>query len=321
MTNDTIETQSDPLLYYQAVGFVRGQYLPSKDSFSQGILITEDGLMAPTNLLGAASFSLSKHKELLQESQIWIVYPRTKLQPPHLHFAVRAIRIPLPDEDLEAVYKTINCFKIRGLVTYINSEAGKFVVRVYRNVKPSEALENSKDDKPSEALENSKDDKPSEALSSLDDKSSEALENSKDDKPSEALSSLDDKPSEALENSKDDKPSEALSSLDDKPSEALENSKDDKRSKTLENSKNDKRSKTLENSKNDKPILLTLVGVMPKDAYGQFWELRVHREADQLVLTEGKFLAQVFKPKKKASKKRKGKKKKTKKPNANNSTS
>ena len=298
MTNDTIETQSDPLLYYQAVGFVRGQYLPSKDSFSQGILITEDGLMAPTNLLGAASFSLSKHKELLQESQIWIVYPRTKLQPPHLHFAVRAIRIPLPDEDLEAVYKTINCFKIRGLVTYINSEAGKFVVRVYRNVKPSEALENSKDDKPSEALENSK-----------------------DDKPSEALSSLDDKPSEALENSKDDKPSEALSSLDDKPSEALENSKDDKRSKTLENSKNDKRSKTLENSKNDKPILLTLVGVMPKDAYGQFWELRVHREADQLVLTEGKFLAQVFKPKKKASKKRKGKKKKTKKPNANNSTS
>ena len=298
MTNDTIETQSDPLLYYQAVGFVRGQYLPSKDSFSQGILITEDGLMAPTNLLGAASFSLSKHKELLQESQIWIVYPRTKLQPPHLHFAVRAIRIPLPDEDLEAVYKTINCFKIRGLVTYINSEAGKFVVRVYRNVKPSEALENSKDDKPSEALENSKDDKPSEALSSLDDKSSEALENSKDDKPSEALSSLDDK-----------------------PSEALENSKDDKRSKTLENSKNDKRSKTLENSKNDKPILLTLVGVMPKDAYGQFWELRVHREADQLVLTEGKFLAQVFKPKKKASKKRKGKKKKTKKPNANNSTS
>lgn len=206
MTNCTAPIQPDTGLYYQAVGFVRGQYLPSQDSFSQGILVTEDGLMAPANLLGAASFLLGKHEELLQGSHIWIVYPRTRLQPPYLHFAVRAIRQPPTREELEAAYKSIDYFTVRGLVTYIDNEAGKFVVRVYRNVKPSNILERPK---------------------------------------------------------------------------------------------------------NDQPFLLTLVGIMPKEAYGQFWELRVHREADQLVLKEATFVAQVFKPKKETSKKRQSKKGKT----------
>ncbi|HEY9849153.1 MAG TPA: hypothetical protein V6D28_06825 [Leptolyngbyaceae cyanobacterium] len=81
MANCTTPIQPDTELYYQAVGLVRGQYLPSQGSFSQGILLTEDGLMAPANLLGTATSLLEKHEELLQEPHIWIVYPRTKRQP------------------------------------------------------------------------------------------------------------------------------------------------------------------------------------------------------------------------------------------------
>lgn len=203
MTNNTTPIQIDPRLYYQAVGLVRGQYLPGKDSFSQGIFVTEDGFMAPANLLGAATSLLEKHEELLQGSHIWIVYPRTKLQPPHLHFALRAIRQPPLGKDLEIVHNNIDLFTVRGIVTYIDSKADKFVVRVYRNVKPSDVPEQAKD---------------------------------------------------------------------------------------------------------DQLFLLTLVGTMPKEAYGQFWELQVHRQADRLILKEAKFIAQVFKPKIETTKKRQPKK-------------
>ncbi|MFB2920638.1 hypothetical protein [Aerosakkonema funiforme] len=206
MINCTTPIQPDTELYYQAVGLVRGQYLPSQGSFSQGILLTEDGLMAPANLLGAATSLLERHEELLQQPHIWIVYPRTKLQPPHLQFALRAIRQPPAPEELEVVHQNIDYFTVRGLVTYIDDKAGNFVVRVYRNVKSSDITEHTKD-------------------------------------------------------------------------------------------------------KDDQLFLLTLVGIMPKDAYGQFWELRVHRQADRLILKDAKFIAQVFQPKKKPSKKRQTKKK------------
>jgi hypothetical protein len=50
-------TLPEPELFFQAVGLVRGQYLPSAGTPGQGILLLNDGLMTPTNLLASAAYS------------------------------------------------------------------------------------------------------------------------------------------------------------------------------------------------------------------------------------------------------------------------
>ena len=194
---NTTSPTPNTTLYFQAVGLVRGQYFPSTETFNKGVLLLDDGVMAPTNLLSKAAYLLQGNSELLGESQIWIVYPRTRIQnPPYLNFAARALRLPEADEDLEAIDRNIDYFTIRGIVTYIDRAADKFVVRIYRNAPKGE------------------------------------------------------------------------------PPAFLELEKDEPQQ------------------------ILTIKGVLPESAYGQFWELHVHRIADQLFLKQATFIAQVFKPKK-----------------------
>ena len=123
-------------LFFQAVGLVRGQYLPSAETKEKGILLLDDGVMAPTNLLASAAYTLDKNSQLLDSPQVWIVYPRVKLQPPFLHFAIRGVRNPLQGEDSDIINQSVDDFTIRGIVSQENSKAGKFVVKVYRNFMP-----------------------------------------------------------------------------------------------------------------------------------------------------------------------------------------
>jgi hypothetical protein len=120
-------------LQYRAIGVVKGQYFPTQSDLIRGILVLEDGAIAPVHFLASSISFLKKHMELLNAPQFWIVYPKTQLEAPHLHFAVKGVKSVSEEENSEALTVQKDHFSVRGLVTYIDSKAGTFVVRIYHN--------------------------------------------------------------------------------------------------------------------------------------------------------------------------------------------
>jgi hypothetical protein len=138
--NGQTSTVLPDTLHYKAVGWVKWQYLPSSDNFTTGILLLEDGVVASANLLVSASRFLKNRKDLLENSQVWIVYPHTRPKdPPYFHFTIRGISLPESKSKLEDFVERVDSFQVDGLVIYGNSETKMLVVRIYRNTVPSTA--------------------------------------------------------------------------------------------------------------------------------------------------------------------------------------
>lgn len=133
--SEPISTTMPNTLHYKAVGWVRGQYIPSSEDFTTGILLLEDGVVASANLLMSASQFLKTRKQLLESSQIWAVYPHTRPNnPPYFHFTIRGISLPGAKFKAEDVIERVDSFHVDGVVTYVNVKAKRFGVRVYRNI-------------------------------------------------------------------------------------------------------------------------------------------------------------------------------------------
>jgi hypothetical protein len=127
MTDSYAIAPADTELQYRAIGLVRGRYIPSEKNFNSGILLLDDNTVAPANIQsGATAHFLKKHQDLLNASHVWLVYPRTKLQPPYLRFIVTALRSK--GNPSEGDY-----FSVRGSIVDLDISAGKFVVRIDRN--------------------------------------------------------------------------------------------------------------------------------------------------------------------------------------------
>ncbi len=142
VTNSSAIAPPDAQLQYRAIGLVRGQYIPSTENFNQGILLLEDdNTVAPANIVsGSTAHFLKKHQNLLPKSHVWLVYPRTKLQPPYLRLIITALRSKgNPGER--------DYFSVRGAIVGQDLEAGKFVVRVDRNADASDEKKKPKDKK------------------------------------------------------------------------------------------------------------------------------------------------------------------------------
>jgi len=125
-------------LQYRAIGLVRGQYFPSAEDMINGILVTDDGTIAPTSFLASSLHFLKTHLELLNTPQFFVVYPITRVEPPYLHFTVKGIQ-KVSQEDPETLLNQKDCFNIRGMITYIGNKDKKFITRIYRNETISEA--------------------------------------------------------------------------------------------------------------------------------------------------------------------------------------
>ena len=76
MRQEPIPSPSEPM-QYRAIGLVQGTYVPSEDQLTQGILITPDGHEISAFLLGRV-LSLVKNHLDLNQSHLWVVYPRTQ---------------------------------------------------------------------------------------------------------------------------------------------------------------------------------------------------------------------------------------------------
>jgi hypothetical protein len=80
-------------MQYRAIGLVRGKYVASEEQFTRGELLTEDGAALDAVLLGRVMSLVKKHVNL-EDSHLWVVYPRTREDEENLHVQIVGVWEP-----------------------------------------------------------------------------------------------------------------------------------------------------------------------------------------------------------------------------------
>ncbi|HEY9623384.1 MAG TPA: hypothetical protein V6C78_23710 [Crinalium sp.] len=87
-----IPPASEPM-QYRAIGLVKGKYTPLEEQFTRGMLVTEDGTTIDAVLLGRVMSLVKKHLDL-EQSHLWVVYPRTREKDNDLHVQIVGVWEP-----------------------------------------------------------------------------------------------------------------------------------------------------------------------------------------------------------------------------------
>src|SRR4028118_205822 len=87
-----IPPPSEPM-QYRAIGLVRGQYMPSAEQLTRGTLLASDGTLIDAVLLGRV-MSLVKNHLSLDQSHLWVVYPRSRQEDGNLHVQIVGVWEP-----------------------------------------------------------------------------------------------------------------------------------------------------------------------------------------------------------------------------------
>ncbi len=135
---------------YRAIGLIEGQYQRSQEHQTRGILITKDGNIIDTVVLGKVLSLFKKHIDL-NKSHLWIVYPRTRLANDQLQLQIAGVWEPeilhpekthlsLPEDSLSSgVPIQSGDFSIRGQVVYASHRKKIAIVKIRQSPKhPSE---------------------------------------------------------------------------------------------------------------------------------------------------------------------------------------
>ncbi|MFN6567861.1 hypothetical protein A6770_04605 [Nostoc minutum NIES-26] len=163
-----IPPPSEPM-QYRAIGLVRGRYLASSEQFTQGTLLTVDGVELNAVLLGRIMSLVKNHLDL-EKDHLWVVYPRTRQENDTLHIQIVGVWEPenlakhaieedkesgsqelqTPDDITENPEETISDlapssdipdggFSVRGEVVYQSFDAKSLVVKIKQAArKPTE---------------------------------------------------------------------------------------------------------------------------------------------------------------------------------------
>lgn len=120
-------------MQYRAIGLVEGQYIPSAEQFTRGVLKTEDGSELDAVLLGRVMNLVRKHLEP-EKPYLWVVYPRTREKENTLHLQIMGVWAPVEmgqevSEDLDPKLVP-NYFSVRGEVVFQSQEKGFVVVKI-----------------------------------------------------------------------------------------------------------------------------------------------------------------------------------------------
>ncbi|MGQ9838619.1 MAG: hypothetical protein ACUVRV_11830 [Cyanobacteriota bacterium] len=120
-------------MQYRAIGLIEGQYIPSPEQFTRGVLRTPDGLNLNAVLLGRLMSLVRKHLQL-ERNYLWVVYPRTREKTEDLHvqlmgvWAPEEMGQPLPQGFRSSVVP--DWFSIRGEVVFQSQEKGFIIVKI-----------------------------------------------------------------------------------------------------------------------------------------------------------------------------------------------
>jgi hypothetical protein len=87
-----IPPASEPM-QYRAIGLVRGKYVATEDQFTKGNIIADDGAAVDAVLLGRVMSLVKKHIDL-EQSHLWVVYPRTRENVEGLHVQIVGVWEP-----------------------------------------------------------------------------------------------------------------------------------------------------------------------------------------------------------------------------------
>ena len=146
-----IPPPSEPM-QYRAIGLVRGRYLASSEQFTQGTLLTKDGVELNAVLLGRIMSLVKNHLDL-EKDHLWVVYPRTRQENDTLHLQIVGVWEPenlapqptqedKPDSGSQKLQTTDDhapenpeefsdgSFSVRGEVVYQSFDAKSLVVKI-----------------------------------------------------------------------------------------------------------------------------------------------------------------------------------------------
>lgn len=132
-------------MQYRAIGLVRGQYTPLGTQLNRGTLLTPEGTSLDTVLLGRVISLIKNHLDL-EQTYLWVVYPRTREDQRSLHLQILGVWEPeelskqpsgviekSTGSDRPATALTDGYFSIRGEVTYQSLEQNYLVVKIQQS--------------------------------------------------------------------------------------------------------------------------------------------------------------------------------------------
>jgi hypothetical protein len=137
-----IPPASEPM-QYRAIGLVRGKYVATEEQFTKGNIITDDGAAVDAVLLGRVMSLVKKHIDL-EQSHLWVVYPRTRENVEGLHVQIVGVwepeKLNRADSGEEAEASPAEelgepddkYFSVRGEVVFQSPEDGKLLVKIRR---------------------------------------------------------------------------------------------------------------------------------------------------------------------------------------------
>jgi hypothetical protein len=132
---------------YRAIGLVRGSYTPSEEEFTRGEMLTTDGTVLKSVLLGRVMSLVKNHVDLTKE-HLWVVYPRIReLEARELNLQIVGIWEPETlkrsedsEENSESGEKPVEFvdsdslddgyFSIRGEIVFFSEEEKHIVVKI-----------------------------------------------------------------------------------------------------------------------------------------------------------------------------------------------
>lgn len=133
---------------YRAIGLIQGQYQRSEEQMTKGNLIASDGTAIDAVVLGRV-ISLVKNHLNLEQSHLWVVYPRIQQENDHLHVQIVGVWEPetlhqtdssaeqssTPSSSLESELEFTpdsqnGYFSIRGEVVYYSQEKQIAIVKI-----------------------------------------------------------------------------------------------------------------------------------------------------------------------------------------------
>ena len=147
--NTPIPPASEPL-QYRAIGLILGKYVPSSEEFNQGMVLADDGAEIDAVILGRIMSLIKNHLDL-EQSHLWVVYPRIRKEDNKLHAQIMGVWDPQlvikplnsptdAQEPLESVLQAIptlenldipnSYFSIRGEVIYQSRETREIFVKI-----------------------------------------------------------------------------------------------------------------------------------------------------------------------------------------------
>ncbi|NJR38607.1 MAG: hypothetical protein HC781_06855 [Leptolyngbyaceae cyanobacterium CSU_1_4] len=156
-----IPPASEPM-QYRAIGLVRGKYVATEEQFTKGNIMTDDGAAVDAVLLGRVMSLVKKHIDL-EQSHLWVVYPRTRENVEGLHVQIVGVwepeklnRAEAPEDpealNEEAAIETApepelgepddKYFSVRGEVVFQSPDDRKLLVKIRRS--PQQGSDESK---------------------------------------------------------------------------------------------------------------------------------------------------------------------------------